>query len=79
MTLTMAPARPASLHVRDRGLHEEERAAQVDGDVLVEQLRGGVEQRAARGQAGGVDQAVDPAVAARSSRRPTACACVDVD
>ncbi len=43
-------------------LHEEERGAQVDGDVLVEQLGRGVEQRAAGGQARRVHQAVDPAV-----------------
>ena len=43
-------------------------ASQVDRDVLVEQLGRGVEQRAAGGEPGGVDQAVDPAVRARPSR-----------
>jgi hypothetical protein len=56
--LGVGPA--AGHHVGDRGLHEEERAAQIDGDVSVEQLRSGVEQGAAGGQPGGVDQGIDP-------------------
>ena len=49
-------------HVGDRCLHQEERGPQVHRDVLVEQLRGGVQHGAAGGQPGRVDQAVDPAV-----------------
>ena len=49
-------------HVGDRCLHQEERSAQVHRDVLVEQLRGGVQHGAPGGQPGRVDQAVDPAV-----------------
>src|SRR5215216_1771255 len=48
-------------HVLDGGLHQEERRPQVDRDVGVEQLRGGVQQGASCGQPGRVDQAVDPA------------------
>src|SRR5215216_7816398 len=53
--------RLAGHHVLDRRLHQEERCPQVDRDVGVEQLRGGVQQGAPRGQPGRVDQAVDPA------------------
>jgi hypothetical protein len=42
-------------------LHEEEGRLQVHRDVRVEQLRGGIEQRAPAGHARGVDQAVHPA------------------
>jgi hypothetical protein len=59
MTLTIVPGRLAPDHVADDGLHREVRAAQVHGDVCVEQLGRRVDERAARGQARRVDQAVD--------------------
>ena len=62
MTLTMLPGSPRSTSRADHRLHQEERPAQVDRDVRVEQLGRGVQQRAARGQPGRVDQAVHPAV-----------------
>src|SRR5204863_7843090 len=48
-------------HVLDCGLHEEERPTQIDGDVLVEELGGGVEHRAAGRQTRTVHQSVDAA------------------
>src|SRR3954465_3104046 len=53
------PGRIAPDHVADDGLHREVRAAQVHGDVCVEQLGRRVDERAAGGQARRVDQAVD--------------------
>ena len=55
------PGRLAADHVSDDSLHREVRAAQIHRDVRVEQFGRRVEQRAARGQASRVDQAVDAA------------------
>jgi hypothetical protein len=54
---------PHIVHCR---LHDEERRPQVDGDVSVEELDGGVRQGSTRGDARGVDDAVNPAVAGHS-------------
>ena len=72
--------RPAGHHVRHRGLHQEERPAQVDRDVLVEQLGSGVQEGAAGGQPGRVHQPVDPAVDAdrRLDRGPGLARVADV-
>ena len=51
----------AAAHVLDRRLHEEERAAGVDRDVLVEEFGRRVQQAAAGGEAGAVHQPVDAA------------------
>jgi hypothetical protein len=58
----MVPGSPRPLHVGDCCLHQEERTAQVHGDVLVEQSGGGVQHGASGGQSGCVDQAVDATV-----------------
>jgi hypothetical protein len=63
MMLTIRAWLPARHHVAHRRLHEEERRPQVDRHVGVEELRGGVDQRAAAGESRRVDQAVDPAEA----------------
>ena len=61
--LTIVPGAPGLTKVSHDRLHGEERPAQVDGDVSVEQLRCGVEERAPRGGPGRVDEAVDAPVA----------------
>jgi hypothetical protein len=47
-------------HDLGRVLHEEEGRAGVDGEHAVEQLRRGIEERAAVRDAGGIDEHIDP-------------------
>ena len=56
-----AARRAARLHVRHRGLHQEERGARVDGKQPVPILQRSGQQRCAVGKGGGIDQAIDTA------------------
>ena len=58
-------------HVLHGGLHDEERCPQIDGDMSVEEFDVGVQQCSTRGNTGGVDDAVNPAVASHGGGHGT--------
>ena len=66
--LTIAPPCAALAHRADRRLHQEEGRAGVDGEEPRPVVEVGVEEGGAVGQAGGVDQGVDPAEAVEAGR-----------
>ena len=60
-TFTMLPSMPSRIITAMAPLHEEPRRLGVDGHHPVEEFRGRVEDRVPVGDAGAVDQNVDPA------------------
>ena len=66
--LTIAPPRPPVAHGPDRVLHQEERRPGVDVEKRCPVVDVAVENRRAIGEAGGVDEGVDPPEAGEARR-----------